>query len=127
MEFLGIGPTELIAILLILFLVMGPQDLVKIGSTLGKALRNLRQSNTWRAVQDASRQLRELPETLVRQAGIEEIEKVQEELRGELKEQKEALQDIDRQLTAWTRAPDPLSQKTKKQEPPKSEPGGEAS
>ncbi len=30
MDFLGIGPLELVGILLILFLVMGPGDLVKI-------------------------------------------------------------------------------------------------
>ncbi|MEX1248464.1 MAG: twin-arginine translocase TatA/TatE family subunit [Anaerolineales bacterium] len=121
MDFLGIGPTELIAILLILFLVMGPQDLVNIAGTLGRALRNLRQSNTWRAVQDAGRQLRELPESLVRKAGIEEIEKVQDELRGELKEQKAALKDLDHQITAWTRKPTPLSQKAKKETPSESQ------
>ncbi|MEX1143427.1 MAG: twin-arginine translocase TatA/TatE family subunit [Anaerolineales bacterium] len=113
MDFLGIGITELVAILLIVFLVMGPQDLVKIGGTLGRALRNLRKSDTWRAVQDASRQLRELPETLAREAGIDEIKETQRELNQELKEQKTVLQDLDRQLTAWTRKPEPLSQKTK--------------
>jgi len=118
MDFLGIGITELVAILLIVFLVMGPQDLVKIGGTLGRALRNLRKSDTWRAVQDASRQLRELPETLAREAGIDEIKETQRELNQELKEQKTALQDLDRQLTAWTRKPEPLSQKTKSEKKP---------
>lgn len=125
MEFLGISPIELIAILVIVFLVMGPKDLVKIGGTLGRALRSLRTSDTWRAVQDASRQLRELPDSLAKQAGIEEIEKLQQDLNADLKEQKKALQDIDRQITAWTRTPDPLSQKNKPQEPEK--PNGEAS
>jgi Sec-independent protein translocase protein TatA len=128
MDFLGIGITELVAILLIVFLVMGPQDLVKIGGTLGRALRNLRKSDTWRAVQDASRQLRELPETLAREAGIDEIKETQRELNQELREQKSALQDLDRQLTAWTRKPEPLSQKTKsekKAEEPKEDPANE--
>lgn len=120
MEFLGISPVELIAILVILFLVMGPQDLVKIGGTLGRALRSLRTSDTWRAVQDASRQLRDLPDSLAKQAGIEEIEKLQQDLKSDLKEQKKALDDIDRQITAWTRTPAPLSQKNKPQEPEKS-------
>jgi len=125
MDFLGIGLTELVAILLIIFLVMGPQDLVKIGTTLGRALRNLRQSDTWRAVQDAGRQLRELPETLAREAGINELKETQRELNEELKEQKAALEDLDRQLTAWTRKPERLSQKTKLEEKPKTVPSSE--
>lgn len=125
MDFLGIGLTELVAILLIIFLVMGPQDLVKIGTTLGRALRNLRQSDTWRAVQDAGRQLRELPETLAREAGIDELKETQRELSEELKEQKAALEDLDRQLIAWTRKPEPLSQKTKPEEKPKTVPSSE--
>ena len=36
MEFLGIGPLELVAILLIIFLVMGPKDIVKMANTLGR-------------------------------------------------------------------------------------------
>ncbi|HEY4717421.1 MAG TPA: twin-arginine translocase TatA/TatE family subunit [Anaerolineales bacterium] len=116
MDFLGIGLTELVAILLIIFLVMGPQDLVKIGATLGRALRKLRQSDTWRTVQDAGKQLRELPETLAREAGIDELKEARNELNKTLKEQKTALEDLDGQLTAWTRTPDPLSQKGKTQE-----------
>ena len=128
MDFLGIGITELVAILLIVFLVMGPQDLVKIGGTLGRALRNLRKSDTWRAVQDASRQLRELPETLAREAGIDDLKETQRELNAEIKEQKEALQDLDHQLTAWTRKPEPRSQKAKpaKEEQTKTDPSSEA-
>lgn len=127
MEFLGIGPTELIAILLIVFLVMGPQDLIKIGGTLGRTLRNLRRSDTWRSIQDAGRQLRELPDNLARQAGIDEIEEIQRELRNEVKEQKAVLEDLDKEIVAWTRTPDPLSQKSKppKEQPPADEPGGE--
>jgi Sec-independent protein translocase protein TatA len=124
MDFLGISPLELLAILIIVFLVMGPQDLVKIGGTLGRGLRKFRESDTWRVMQDATRQLRQLPETLVRQAGLDELEKMQSELRDELKEQKAALDDIDKQLSAWTRNPAPLSQKTKVEkptEPPASE------
>lgn len=127
MDFLGIGLTELVAILLIIFLVMGPQDLVKIGGTLGRALRNLRQSDTWRAVHDAGRQLRELPETLAREAGIDALKETQHELNEELKEPKAALEDLDRQLTAWTRKPEALSQKEKppKVEQPKTDPSSE--
>jgi len=118
MDFLGIGPTELIFILIILFLVLGPQDLVKLGSTLGRTLRNIRASGAWRSINDATRQLRELPQNLARQAGVEEVEKMGKEIGSELKQQRAKLEDLDRQFVAWTRQPEPRSQK--KTQPPQS-------
>jgi Sec-independent protein translocase protein TatA len=114
MEFLGIGLPEVIAVALILFLVLGPQDLVKLGGTMGRTLRNIRQSGAWQSFQEARQQLRHLPDELARQAGMEEIN----ELRGELKEEQAKLKKLDEQLVAWTRAPETLSQKKK----PTSEP-----
>ncbi|MCL5428467.1 MAG: twin-arginine translocase TatA/TatE family subunit [Chloroflexi bacterium] len=118
MEFLGISPVELIVILVILFLVLGPQDLVKLGGTLGRALRNLRESGTWRSIQDARRQLRDLPENLAREAGLEEVKKLRSELKNEIKETQAKLNDLDHQIVAWTRQPDSLSQKKAKEENP---------
>ncbi|MEX1071149.1 MAG: twin-arginine translocase TatA/TatE family subunit [Anaerolineales bacterium] len=109
MDFLGIGLPEVIAIVLLLFLVLGPQDLVKLGSSLGKTLRGIRQSGVWQSFQEARQQLRHLPDELARQAGAEQIS----ELRDELKEEQAKLKKLDEQLLAWTRAPEPLSQKKK--------------
>lgn len=118
MQFLGISPTELIFIVIILFLVLGPQDLVKLGGTLGRTIRSIRQSSAWQSFNDATRQLRELPENLARQAGVDEIEKMGREIGTELKEQRTKLQELDKQFSAWTRQPEPLSQKkTQPQEP----------
>lgn len=114
MEFLGIGITELLAILVIVFLVMGPRDLVKLGTTLGNAVYKFRNSEAWRAMQAATRQLRELPENLVRQAGLDELEQ-------DLKEQKQSLRELESQFSAWTRNPDPLSQKSADPDKPDSE------
>jgi Sec-independent protein translocase protein TatA len=113
MEFLGIGLSEVIAVALILFLVLGPQDLVKLGGTMGRTLRNIRQSGAWQSFQEARQQLRHLPDELARQAGMEEIN----ELRGELKEEQAKLKKLDEQLVAWTRAPETLSQKKPTSEP----------
>lgn len=121
MQFLGVSPTELIVIVIILFLVLGPQDLVKLGSTVGRGLRNVRQSGAWQSFQEARQQLRNLPETLARQAGIDEIKEVQQELKEELQEQRAELEDLDKQFAAWTRSPEPLSQK-KKQPPTEANP-----
>lgn len=106
MQFLGISPTELIFIIIILFIVLGPQDLVKVGSTLGRSIRKLRESGAWKTLTDATRQLRELPQTLARQAGVEELELLGREIGAELKEQREKIDELDRQFVAWTRTPE---------------------
>ena len=127
MEFLGISPVELLVIIVILFLVLGPQDLVKLGGTLGRAIRNLRESGTWRSIQDARRQLRDLPDQLAKEAGYEDVKTIGKELREELKETKAALNDLDNQVVAWTRQPESLSQKKPKEEKPEEEAGSEES
>lgn len=116
MEFLGIGITELIAILLIAFLVLGPRDLVKVSRSLGRTLHNLRESETVRAALDLGRRLRQLPETLAEQAGVEEM-------KSELHQQGKAIKDLEGQFSAWTRAPEPLSQKSRPPEEPPAEGG----
>lgn len=72
MDILGIGPLELIFILIIALIVLGPKDMVKSGRTLGKFLRRVVTSPTWRAVTRTSSELRTLPNKLIRDAGLEE-------------------------------------------------------
>ncbi len=74
MDILGIGPLELFFIILIALIVLGPKDMVKAGRTIGKGLRQLVMSENWRTIQRASREIRTLPNRLIREAGIEEIE-----------------------------------------------------
>jgi Sec-independent protein translocase protein TatA len=73
MEFLGIGPLELFFIVLIALIVLGPKDMVKAGRTLGRFLRTLVTSSTWRTIQQTSRDLRYLPNRLMREAGLEDL------------------------------------------------------
>ena len=103
MEFLGIGPLELLAILLIIFVVMGPSDIVKMASTLGTALRNLRKSEMWSAMQRAQKELRSLPDTLARQVDLEDLQDIKKEIQGDLTEGKKGIEDLDREFVAWTR------------------------
>jgi sec-independent protein translocase protein TatB len=75
MEFLGIGPLELFFIVLIALIVLGPKDMVKAGRTVGRFLRTLVTSPTWRSIQQTSRELRYLPNRLMREAGLEDLKK----------------------------------------------------
>jgi Sec-independent protein translocase protein TatA len=73
MEVFGIGPLELLFILLIALIILGPGDMVKAGLTLGRFLRKIITSPEWRTVQKASRELRYLPNRLMREASLDEL------------------------------------------------------
>jgi hypothetical protein len=73
MEILGIGPLELFFILIIALIVLGPNDMVKAGRTLGRLMRSIVTSPTWRMIQQTSREFRYLPNRLMREAGMEEL------------------------------------------------------
>jgi len=72
MDILGIGPLELLFILIIALIVLGPKDMAKAGRTIGRYLRQIVTSPTWHSVQNTSRELRNLPNKLIREAGMEE-------------------------------------------------------
>lgn len=75
MDILGIGPLELFFIILIALIVLGPKDMVKAGRTLGKFMRTVVTSPNWKMLQQASREIRGLPNRLMREAGMEEFQK----------------------------------------------------
>ena len=75
MEILGIGPFEVLLIVIIALIVLGPDEMVKAGTSVGKFIRNIRRSETWQGFQRMSRSLKTLPEDLARQSGLEDIRK----------------------------------------------------
>jgi Sec-independent protein translocase protein TatA len=46
MDFLGIGPMELLLIALVAFLFLGPARMVEIGRSLGKVVREVRRTTS---------------------------------------------------------------------------------
>lgn len=113
MDILGIGPLEFVFILLVALIVLGPKDMVKAGKTIGRALRSIVTSDTWRVVQQASREVRTLPNRLIREAGIEDLQKqlpsantIEKDLG--LKDLGKSLQQsASADLTDWTTPPAP--------------------
>lgn len=71
MEILGIGTSELIFIVIIALIILGPKDMQKAGKTIGKWLRNIVTSDGWKMFQQTSRELRTLPNRLMREANDE--------------------------------------------------------
>lgn len=80
MEILGIGPSELIFILIIALIVLGPKDMQKAGRTIGRWLNQLVRSDGWRVFQKTSTDLRNMPRNLMREANME-LQDVDKEIR----------------------------------------------
>jgi Sec-independent protein translocase protein TatA len=72
MDILGIGVPELAFIVIIALILLGPKDMVAAGRTIGKTLRKLVSSPTWKAVRSTGQELQQLPTRLMREAGLEE-------------------------------------------------------
>lgn len=108
MDILGIGPLELILILIIAFIVLGPADMVKAGRTIGKFLRKIVTSPTWRAVTQTSNEIRRIPTKLIREAGLEEnlssLQNIQRENLG----LNQAMDEWKKDISSWTTPPEKL-------------------
>ncbi len=102
---------EILFVLIIALIVLGPNEMVKTGKTIGKFLRKLVTSDGWRIFQQTSREIRHLPNRLMREAGLEELQKDIKEtlpedtladLNNTLAQEKA---EINRGLSAWTTPP----------------------
>jgi Sec-independent protein translocase protein TatA len=69
MNVFGVGPMELFFIVLLAMIILGPKDMVKFGYQLGQFLRRTIFSPSW---VDIQRKVRQLPNQLMREIGIEE-------------------------------------------------------
>jgi Sec-independent protein translocase protein TatA len=110
MEFLGIGPLELFFIILIALIVLGPKDMVKAGRTIGRFLRTLVTSPTWKTIQQTSRDLRYLPNRLMREAGLEDLKGSLPEgqtIRKEmgLDQMESDMKQWQKEVGGWTKGP----------------------
>jgi sec-independent protein translocase protein TatB len=68
MELFGIGPTELLFIILLALIIFGPKDLEKAGRTLGRSLYKLIKSDIWQTLTQTSKKIKTLPNDLIKQA-----------------------------------------------------------
>ncbi len=80
MEILGVGPQELIFVIIIALIVLGPKDMQKAGKTIGQWLNTLMRSDGWKIFQQTSRELRNLPTNLMREANMD-LKETEDEIR----------------------------------------------
>ena len=98
MEILNVGPLEIIIILALMFIFLGPKDMVKTAQGIGRWVRGITTSPMWREVWGISQDIRELPKKLMEDTGLEEAltdvkqttQEVANEFNAQIKEAKEA-------------------------------------
>ncbi|HLO30434.1 MAG TPA: hypothetical protein VK249_14915 [Anaerolineales bacterium] len=74
MDIFGIGASELVFIILIAIIILGPKDMQKAGRTIGRWLNQLVRSDGWKIFQRTSSEIRNLPRNLMREANMEMAE-----------------------------------------------------
>ncbi|MGC8856601.1 MAG: Sec-independent protein translocase subunit TatA/TatB [Anaerolineae bacterium] len=75
--------SEFIFILVFALIILGPKDMEKAGKTIGKWMRDLVTSDAWKVFQQTSREIRALPNRLMREAN-EELNKIQGDIRANI-------------------------------------------
>ena len=71
MEILGIGASELVFILLIAVIVMGPKQMKEAGRTIGHLLNRFTTSDFGKILRDTSQEISNLPRKWMRDANME--------------------------------------------------------
>jgi Sec-independent protein translocase protein TatA len=105
MDFLGIGPLELIIVFIIILLILGPKDMVKTGRTIGEIFRKIAISDEWKGLNKISREIRTLPNRLAREAELEKLKK-EIDLDNQISPIADEIQDSATvELEAWTKPP----------------------
>lgn len=72
MTLFNIGPLEFILVLVIMFILLGPEGMIKTARQIGTWIRKTVRSPLWGEVLGYSREIRELPTKIVRESGLDE-------------------------------------------------------
>lgn len=103
MDIFGVGIPELVFIALIALIILGPKEMQKTVQVVGKGLRKLMMSDTWRVVREANEKITHLPTKLMRDAN--------EAVQGQDVEDNLSIKTIDNpeKRDAWTGKPQPAA------------------
>ncbi len=99
MEIFGIGIGEVFLIIIIALIILGPQDTIKAGRNLGRAVRRFFSSEEWRTLLQASKEIRTIPEKLMEETGLDHPEDIFPS-EAEIREQA-GLNDLQKDVASW--------------------------
>jgi Sec-independent protein translocase protein TatA len=81
MEFLGVGPLELLLVFVLALILLGPREMVNTARKAAVAIRKVTQSDFWKDAVDSSREFRQLPTQIMKETGLdEELRKINSDL-----------------------------------------------
>lgn len=86
MEIFNIGILELLFILVLMLILLGPEGMAKTARGLARWVRRFTHSPLWNDMVKAQRDIQELPTKLVRDAGIEEFQQEIQKINQNVKE-----------------------------------------
>ena len=67
MEIFGIGPLELVLILLLALVILGPKEMINMSKKAAAWLRKFRQSDTWKT----TKEVMEIPNKVMEETGLD--------------------------------------------------------
>jgi Sec-independent protein translocase protein TatA len=94
MQIFNVGVLEILFILILAFVVLGPRRTIKTARDVGVWIRNLVKSPIWRDIVSASSEIRDLPKKLMDDA---ELQRMVEELDLSTQEIKEIISQSQRE------------------------------
>jgi len=121
MEILGIGASELVFVVIIALIVLGPKDMQKAGRTIGKWMRDIVTSDGWKVFQKTSSELRNLPSKMMRDAN-EDLDKFKKDINAGLDINKNTITPPRSIATDIPPASNPTSNLPPSEEPEDTEP-----
>lgn len=108
MELLGIGPLEVLLVVVLALVLFGPRDLARSGRSAGRFLNRLYRSETWKTMVSASSALRTLPNRLAREAELDELDQIRHALSDPLDARPEPSPPPETSgMQAWAPPPKP--------------------
>jgi Sec-independent protein translocase protein TatA len=118
MNIFGIGPLEIIFVLIIGILVLGPEGMIEAGRKLGKFMRSIIHSPWWKNIRQGVTEIQHLPQRLIREAELEELN----ELRDLTKNSFPKIGGNDLINSSWSGLPPSNSDQSPVPEEPKKDP-----
>jgi Sec-independent protein translocase protein TatA len=76
MNIFGIGPLEIIFVLIIGILFLGPEGMIEAGHKLGKFMSSTIRSSWWQNIRRGVNEIQHLPQRLMREAELEELNEI---------------------------------------------------
>jgi len=95
MKFLNVGALELLFILLLAFIILGPEKAIKTAGDVARSIRDLTKSEFWRDLVSTSRDIQSLPKTLLKD---EELQRTYDDLNRTTGEIKTAFMETEQKI-----------------------------